>query len=272
MQIERRGGRLIVLTRLCSLIVVLATSAFLLGACDSTGPSSQRSTVDVGFTTSYPASTSTSLRAKSDPDSLTLVGTNGTLTVTDIRLIVSGVELEGDADSADVEAGPTFLDLPLDTTEIEPVAASEVPPGTYTEFEFEVEDVDIDENDDDAQDLQDLRASIRQDFPNWPEGASMVVVGTFTPEEGTAQGFTAYFEAEIEVERALSPPLEVTGDGFSRRLTVELDPTAWFTRADGTVLNLAQFDYASTNQLVEFEAEFEDGVTEVEVDNPEDDD
>jgi hypothetical protein len=225
--------------------------------------------VEVGFTTSY-ASTSTSrANAKSDHDSLVVSGSNGTLTITDVRLIVSGVELEGDADSAEFEADPSFLDLPLDTTEVAPVAASEIPPGSYDEFEFEVEDIDIEENDDEES-LQDLRETIRDAFPNWPEGASMVVVGSFTPSDGTSSSFTTYFEAEIEVERELSPALEVTGDGLSRNLTVKLDPTRWFSNADGTVWNLAERDYASTGELVEFEAEFEDGVEEIETDDDED--
>mgnify|MGYP006279945559 CR=1 FL=1 len=252
----------------------LLASAVALTACDSAGPSSasEGDNVEVGFATSYASASAATATAKSNHDSLVVTGSNGTLTITDIRLIVSEVELEGDADSAEFEADPTFLDLPLDTNEVAPVATSEIPPGTYDEFEFEVEDIDLDENDDDERSLQALRETIRSAFPNWPEDAIMVVVGTFTPTGGTATSFTAYFEAEIEVERELSPPLAVTGDGLSRSLIVKLDPTRWLSNADGTVRNLAQFDYASIDDLIEFEAEFEDGVAEIEVDGEDDDD
>lgn len=257
-------------------VLALVASAFLLWACDSAGPSTEGSEVQVGFGTSYSASSGTastsSGAAKSSHDPLVISGSNGTLRVTDIRLIASEVELEGEADSADFEADPTFLDLPLDTTDVAPVAADQVPQDTYNEFKFEVEDVDVDENEDDEQQLQDLRETIRENFPNWPEGASMVVEGSFTPDGGSSQSFTAYFEAEIEVEREMNVPLEVTGDGFSRSLTVKLDPTQWFSNADGTVHDLSKLDYSSTEELIEFEAEFEDGVTEIEVDSAEDDD
>lgn len=263
-----------VLSRALSLTAALVASVLVLGACDSTGVSGEGGNVQVGFATSYSTSSPSgySAAAKSSHDSLEIAGSNGTLEVTDIRLIVSEIELEGEADSAEFEAGPTFLDLPLDTTDVTPVGASEVPPGTYNEFEFEVEDVDIEENEDDEEALQNLRDQVTDAFPNWPEGASMVAVGTFTPDGGTPQDFTTYFEAEIEVEREMEPGFEVTSDGVPRQLTVKLDPTRWFTNNDGTARDLSQFDYASTDELVEFEAEFEDGVTEIEVDDDEDDD
>ena len=260
------------LSRTISLVAAVVASALLLGACDSTGSADQESSVQVGFATSYTASGASGAAAKSSHDSLEITGSNGTLKVTDVRLIVSEIELEGDADSAEFEAGPTFLDLPLDTTDVAPVATSRIPPGSYDEFEFEVEDVDIEENDDDEEELQDLGEEIRGTFPDWPEDASMVVVGTFTPDGGSPQDFTTYFEAEIEVEREMEPAFEVGGDGPARRLTVRLDPTRWFSKNDGTAWDLSQSDYASTEELIEFEAEFENGVTEIEVDDEDDDD
>lgn len=256
----------------------LAFAVFALAGCDSagtTGSSAGEGNVEVGFQTSYSSSKS-ALASKSATDSVAISGSNGTLVIQDIRLIVSGLELEGEADSAEFEAQPSFLDLPLDTSEVAPVAASELPSATYTEFEFEVEDVDFGEAEDEEDDEDALRAlrdtTIQQDFPNWPDEASMVAVGTFTPSGDTSRSFTTYFEAEIEVEREFSQPLEVTNDGFSRSLTVKLDPTQWFENDDGTARNLAESDYGSTGELVEFEAEFEDGVTEIESDEEDEDD
>ncbi len=259
---------------LVSFVAVLVASVLVLGACDSAGPSTEGSTVEVGFGTSYSTSGTAAAGAapKSSHDGLDITGANGTLSVIDIHLIVSEVELEGDSDSAEFEAGPSLLPLPLDTNDVAPLAANQIPPGRYNEFGFEVEDVDVEEDDDDEQSLQELRESIREEFPNWPEGASMVAVGTFTNSDGTTSDFTTFFEAEIKVDREMSTPLEVTGDGLSRSLTVRLDPTRWFRNADGTVRDLSQSDYASTEELVEFEAEFEDGVTEIEVEGDEDDD
>lgn len=104
------------------------------------------------------------------------------------------------------------------------------------------------------------------EFPNWPEDASMVVVGTFTPADGTPTSFTTYFEAEIEVERELQTPLEVTGEGFSRQLVVRLDPARWFKGTDGSPRDLSRSDFEQTDTVVEFEAEFEEGVSDIEFD------
>jgi hypothetical protein len=258
-------------SRLLSIVAALTASVLLLGACDSSGPSTEGGNVAVDFGTSYSTSGSASAAtAKSSHDSLDVVGSNGILEISDVRLIVSEIEMEGDADNAEFESEPRLLDLPLDTADVEPVTAREIPPATYDEFEFEVEDVEVDDADDDEEALADLRTEIRSDFPNWPEGASMVVVSTFTPEGGTPENDTTYFEAEIEVERDLEPALEVTGEGFSRTLTVQLDPTRWFTNSDGTVWNLPE--RAAGDELIEFEAEFEDGVAEIEVDDDDDED
>jgi len=95
----------------------------------------------------------------------------------------------------------------------------------------------------------------------------MIFVGTFTPTGGTPTAFATYFEAELEVERALSPPIEVSSEGFSRTLIVRLDPARWFAQGDGTVTDLFQFDFEETGTVRELEAEFEDGVAEIEYDD-----
>ncbi|MEF8817819.1 MAG: hypothetical protein V5A58_13600 [Salinibacter sp.] len=269
-------------SRLAPLALIVAMALALVG-CDSTGPSntdspptSNSGEVQVGFSTSSSGTTqSASALAKAESDTLTLSGSNGTLEIHDLRLIVDKVKLEQDTestgdDSTEVEIEreveverPSFLDLPLQSSEVLPVAAGDVPEGTYNEFEFEVDDLD-----DDEQNARALLSDIRSEegFPNWPEDASMVVVGTFTPSDGTPTSFTTYFEAEIEVERTLSTPLEVTSDGFSRELVVRLDPARWFERDNGTVEALSQFDYGETGAVREFESEFEDGVSEIEFD------
>ncbi|MFB6278127.1 MAG: hypothetical protein ABEK75_01335 [Salinibacter sp.] len=261
--------------RLVPLVLALIAAVALVG-CDSTGPStSNGGEVTVSFATAS-STQSTGSFAKAAADSLVLSGSNGTMQIDDIRLIVDKVKLEQDTegtgeDSAEVEIEreveverPDFLDLPLQDSEVSPVAAGDVPNGTYNEFEFEVDDLDDDEGS-----AQELLSAIRTEegFPNWPEDASMVVTGTFTPADGAPTSFTTYFEAEIEVERVLSTPLEVTSEGFSRELIVRLDPARWFERGDGTIQDLSQFDYEATGTVKELEAEFEEGVAEIEYDD-----
>lgn len=250
-------------------LVVAMALAFV--GCDSTGPSTSDSEVSVGFATaSSSSSTSSAALSKAQGDSLVLSGSNGTLRIHDLRLIVDELSLEGDADSAEFETErPFFLDLPLDTTEVASVVSDRVPSGTYNEFGFEVEDAELDDGDDE-EDLQQLRNDIdAAGFSNWPDNASMVVQGTFTPENDTARSFTTYFQAEIEVELEMEDrPFVIGGDDPARQLTVNLAPNRWFTNSDGTIQDLSQDDFEETGQSVEFEVEyeFEDGVSEIEFD------
>jgi len=214
--------------------------------------------------------------------SLVLSGTNGTLTLEDIRVVVSEIELEaiddscvGEDDSVDdigddceeFETGPQFLDLPLDGTPIE-VATSAVPLGTYEELEFEIEDLEDDEDDAaEAALITAVRAEILAIVPDWPDEASALVTGTFTPTSGSPVAFRVFLKAEIEVEMELVPVLVIDGRGASRKVTVDIEPSIWFSRSDGSVVDLSQYDYDATGQLLEFDVEFEDGFTKVEVED-----
>lgn len=98
----------------------------------------------------------------------------------------------------------------------------------------------------------------------------MLAIGTFTPTGGAPVPFRVYFEAEVEIEMDLVPPVTVTDDGSGATFTVHIDPALWFKRADGTVMNLAALDYDATGSVVEFEFEMENGFTEIEFDDDDD--
>jgi hypothetical protein len=199
---------------------------------------------------------------------VTLTGSNGTLVIQDIRLIVSELELdragaacsgEGDSDDCEeFEGGPFLVNL-LDGGPSQVVNAL-IPPGSYTRFEFEVEDVEADEDDDSGERaaMQAILTQVRQAYPAFPSDASMVVHGTFTPNGGASQSYTVYFDAEIEVELEFATLFRVPEDG---QINVNLDPAAWF-RPGAQVLNLA----ALNGELIEFHSEFEHGI-EVEDDD-----
>lgn len=214
---------------------------------------------------------------------LVLVGTNGTLTIDEIRLIVAEVELDREDDdgcSSDdhsnddigdscekFNAGPRFLDLPLDGQPIE-VMTDLVPSGVYDELEFEIEDLEDDEEDAvEAALIAAVRAEVLAAVPDWPRKASALVVGSFTPTNGTATSFRVFLEAEIEVEMDLIPNLVIEGSSASRDVTVDISPDIWFRQASGAVLDLTQYDYDDTGELLEFDVEFEDGFTEIEIES-----
>ncbi|HEX7050145.1 MAG TPA: hypothetical protein VF188_08100 [Longimicrobiales bacterium] len=204
---------------------------------------------------------------------LAIEGSNGTLTLTDVRLVVAEFELEraddGDCDSSgegnpcdefedEFELAPYFLDLPL-TGEAAVVGSDQVPEGTYEEIEFEVEDLEVEDDDDadKATQIRDLFESIRSEFADWPDSASMLVTGTFTPTDGDPVPFRVYVDAEIEIELEFEPPVTLSAADIDREVTIHVDPGAWFRDATGRVLDLSAFDYDATGRLFEFEAEFE---------------
>ncbi len=211
---------------------------------------------------------------------LVLVGSNGTLTIDEIRIIVSEIEIEsasgsclGADDSSDdvgdgceeFESGPRFLDLALDGAPVE-VATDILPSGTYDELEFEIEDLEDDEDDSvEGALIAAVRAQIRAVVPDWPDEASALVTGSFTPTGDSPIDFRVFLKAEIEIEMELVPSLVVEGGVANRALTVDIDTEIWFTEANGSVVDLSQYDYDATGQLLEFDVEMEDGFTKVEV-------
>lgn len=271
---------------------VVATIGLLVSACGDTTGVGTPGTVALHFQVSGsqpaalaaaegPARAAGNLAAIAGPP-LVFEGTNGTLTITEVRVIVAEVELEGeddacngdsnsdssmdmDDDCADFEAPPRFLDLPLDG---ESVAAftGRIPAGTYDELEFEIEDLEDDESDTDfAAEIAQLRADILNEFPDWPRKASALVVGSFESDQGSMD-FRVYLDAEIEIEMDLIPNLIVDAEGASgSTLTVDIQPALWFTRSDGSVLPLHLYDWDATGELLEFEVEMEDGFTKVEI-------
>lgn len=251
---------------------------FLLVACsgDSTGANGA-SQVRIRFSVpSAPRAdvVTTAATADSLDAPLVVTGSNGTLSITRIVLVVSKFALKGEhdcvrGDRVHEEHGehhrdcrfrgqPFLLDLPLGGGDVA-VATDAVPAGTYDGLKFKVQDLheDDDDDDDDAEraGLAEVRAALKQAFPDVPDAASMVVTGTFTPTGGTARPFTTYFRAEVEVEMPIDPPLVVPADGGSPTVTVHLDPTRWFKRSGGRVLDLSALD----GRLLEFEAEMHVG-------------
>jgi len=273
--------------------IALLTATALLSACgDSTGVADpQRVALSFSVTTGASPALSTSSGPAAAParvagPAMRIEGSNGTLVIDEIRLIVAEVELDGDDDScedsdgdddvqgfedddcADFEAPPRFLDLPLDGQPIEAFSGL-IPPGTYDELEFEIEDLEDDEDDTQfAAEIEALRRVIQDEFPDWPRKATALVVGSFDAVGGGSTDFRVYIEAEIEIERALQPPLVVDANGASGSdLMVDIRPDIWFSLPDGSVLDLSMYDYDETGEILEFELEMEEGFLEIEIEN-----
>ncbi|HEU4457070.1 MAG TPA: hypothetical protein VFR81_28635 [Longimicrobium sp.] len=254
-----------------------ATLLLALAACDGSTTGADGGSVAVRFATSPAARASLAPSAAAAPgfshagtsDVLAITGSNGTLRIEDIRLIVSELELEqaegscageddGGDDCEEFESGPFLVDLPLSGGAVT-LATDRIAPGSYDELDFEVENLESDDDDDtgERQAIQALLAQLRGVYPGFPSRASMVAHGTFTPAGSTtAQPFTVYFNAEIEVEMDLSPPVTVPG---TTALTVEINPALWF-RDGAQVVNLAALD----GRTIEFHSQLRDGIEEVD--------
>jgi hypothetical protein len=257
----------------------LAASPLALAACaDSSTGTSAPGQVQLRFGV---AAGARALKAADGPRAavggpLTVTGSNGTLSITGIRVVVSrfklkgvhdqacaagdsssnGGEVEHEAGECEFEAGPLFLDLPLDGTQLT-VATGTVPPGTYDRVRFKVKNLDFRDDDDHEDDdaggqaaVAALFEQIRAQFPDWPARASLLVTGTFTPTGGAARPFTAYLRAEARLELPISPPLVVSEGSSTGQVAVVLDPAALF-RNGAAVIDLSQFN----GRVGEFETE-----------------
>lgn len=255
----------------------IALAAVALAACggDATGPGGSGAMLAVQFRTEVAAAGATSLGGGGG-SALTITGSNGSLRIDDLRLVVAEFKLKRAVDDVcdglpdgpedaceEFDAGPFFVDVPLEGGATV-VVSQVVPADTYRRFDFEVEDLE-DEPDDgvEATRIEAVLADIRAEFPEWPRKAAMLAEGAFVPADGgDPRPFRVFFESEIEVEREFQPPLVVSGDDAQRTVSMSLDPSLWFTRGDGTVMDLSELD----GTLVEFEVEIEHGFTSVEFD------
>jgi hypothetical protein len=250
------------------LVALIAASTLFVG-CDSANDSGA---IQVHFRV---ADGSQSL-AKTAAGTLEIAGSNGTLRLTGVHLIVAEFELDrlndddcdlltdaqDDDNCEEFEAPPFFVDLPLDETTVT-VASANITPDTYKELDFEIENLEDDE--DSAVQTAALLAQIRTDFPAWPAKASMAFVGEFeTPGPGgEVRPFTVYADAEIEIEMAFDPPITID-TANEDQITIVVDPSEWLKDADGSVVDLSTFDYGSSGELIEFEVEIENGFKEIE--------
>jgi len=253
--------------------------AALLGAlpaiqgCDSSATSSTAGRVAMQINAVVPpsaASTGSTASATQANDvvasgPITLTGTNGTLVIDDLQLIVSRIRLKraaGDCESADssstcrkFKGGPFLVSL-LDGTAADVVTA-DVPEGNYTALEFRAQNLDPSDDDEIEEDgnvknVELLIAELRNSYPNYPRKASMVAHGTFTSTEGTSSPFTVYFQAEIEIRKSFAEPFRVPADA---KVVVDLDAASWFMQ--GTkVVNLA----AQDGKTLRFELELENAI------------
>lgn len=264
-------------TRIAS-ITILAGLTFT--ACKPNS-GSEMTSVTLQFNTISNSTPKIAAKSSQNNDTLRIEGSNGTLIIDDIRFIVEDFELQrssgeceglpNEDDCEEFEADPFFVDLPLTADSIS-LGNSLIEPGLYDELEFETDDLDVSEEEDpvEQQQKQDLINAVRAVYPDWPTSASMVITGSFVSSQGDTTQFKTYAEAEIEIELEFNPPLEITENSVSKLLKLNINPVDWFLRPDNTILDLSQYDYETTQELLEFELEIENSLKSIEVEDDDD--
>lgn len=144
-------------------------------------------------------------------------GSGGTLST----MHEDGDGSDDDGDDCELEFGPFLVDLSGDalTGPVSWVADVPVPAGTYRELEFKVNTIPAGKAGDDAGLLEMANRH-----------ASVVVDGRLPGGEPFS------FQAPFEVEQEREGVIEIDPEGGAG-VTLELDPTHWFTGAGGAMLD-----------------------------------
>ncbi len=204
-------------------------AALTLSACSETNTPTQFRNVQVSFATQSAGSAPLAMTTATLDDTLTS-GTD-TLLIESAEIVLREIELKridvtncdlepGDDGCEEFETGPVLVSLPLSPgAEVE--FDLDVPPGTYSEIEFDVHKVE-----DEPSDLIFLQA-----HPEFDK-LSIRVTGTFN-------GSSFLFESDLGVEQelALVPALTVEEGSGSVNVTVFVDVDAWFRDPSGGLVD-----------------------------------
>jgi hypothetical protein len=237
--------------------VILVAATLGASACSDATTSGARRAVTLSLTTQAQGA----VADRAFFADITLAAGANSLVITKAQLVARRIELApvsaaacpgtpegGDDDAevndgcAEVEVGPTLLDLPLDATTKTNITAS-VPPGSYKGLELRIGPI----SSGNSRSAQFIIA--HPEFKN----ASVRVEGTFN---GKAFVFLAPIDARIET--LFSTP--VTVDASSPNVTVAIDLSTWFNDGSGGTLdpgNSANASRISSNIANSFHA-FED--------------
>ena len=234
------------LSKKLSLLTAIATLA-LLAACSDNGPSAAFSNVAVSFSTQPAAGTSPSSIFASGGfyllDPLT-DGAGNTLDITSVEIVMREIELErADVPDCDVDpepegceefaTGPVLVNLPT-AAGLKQLVAIEIPPGTYTEIEFDIHKVTSGDPADDA---------FLQVHPDLVD-TSIRVGGTFN---GQAFEFTS--DLNVEQELTLLPNLVLSEvNAMATNVTIFVDLNAWFRDASGNLVDPATANTGGSNE------------------------
>lgn len=251
--------------------LVWAPLLVLAGCGDAAPPVEDAAPVSVSFVTVAGAPVSRGLPGTTDfAGSLAVEGTNGTLVLEELHLVVDRLHLataagtcRGSNGGAAVDtgagdargrcpglgAGPVLVDLPVDAV---PVRALDgfLPPDRYVHLQVRTTGLGETGRSGAEAGTASLPTRVRDAFPGWPDQAAIRLAGSFAPADGTGpRPFVTYLRADASVGLDLAPPVNLTAGDRPRGLVVTIDPRAWFAPVDGVVPDLSTRDSSSTRQI-----------------------
>jgi hypothetical protein len=234
--------------------------AALAAACSDSG-AAPSGDARLSFNLATRSASAAALAGVLAPESYTDAAGN-TLTFDRVQIVLREVELENESVAggcqnvagddqpgcAEVEIGPTLVELPLGTPGATRTFTATVPAGTYDKVEFQIR-----EPDDDPED-----AAFIAEHPEFAD-ASIRVEGRYNGNEPFV--FTSRLEADLEL--ALGAPLVVDGSAPTD-LTLMVNLDAWFRGGEGNLLDPATADPTQVAGNIEssfeaFEDEDQDG-------------
>jgi len=214
-------------------LLVMSLVAFIASCSESTTPTIFRN-VQVSFATQPATALVASVSGTASQSALlddTLVTGTDTLIITSAQIVLREIELKridvADCDSQldddgceEFETGPVLVSLPL-TPGVEAEFELDIPPGTYSEIEFDVHKVE-----DEPSDITFL-----QQHPEFDK-LSIRVMGSYN-------GNAFLFESDLGVEQELDlvPALVVQEGSGSTNITVFVDIDAWFRDQSGDLID-----------------------------------
>jgi len=212
----------------------LAPVALILAACDGTAPKASQ---PLSLSVTTKGTSGVSVPAGSGMSAAIQIGSGAnSLTITQAQVVLARIELStagscattGEADDcAELQLGPTLVDLPVDATTQAMLLDVAVPAGTYSGVQAKLDAVKPDDDEPGASAF----LTAHPDF----QGISVKVTGVFTDASNTTHDFTFTSEVDAEMEARFEPPVTLASD--TKNFTIAVDIASWFKDASGAVID-----------------------------------
>jgi len=212
----------------------LAPLALTLTACDATAPKTSQ---PVSLSVTTKGTSGLSVPAGSGMSAAIQVGSGAnSLTINQAQVVLARIELSTaggcattgeDDDCAELQLGPTLVDLPVDATTQVMLEDVAIPAGTYSGVQATLDAVR-------AEDDEPGGSAFLTAHPDF-QGISVKVTGVFTDASSTTHNFTFTSAVDAEMAMRLEPPVTLPSD--TKNFTIAVDVASWFKDASGAAID-----------------------------------